>query len=56
MRIIEILPKFTPYAENLSILIFLNASKQNKTPKYGRDKGNCHHFVITLLQKNIYEC
>lgn len=37
-------------------LIFLNASKQNITPKYGRDKGNCHHFVITLLQKNIYEC
>ena len=56
MRTIEIPPKSTSYAENLSILIFLNASKQNITPKYGRDKGNCHHFVITLLQKNIYEC
>ena len=52
MRIIEIPPKSTSYAENLSILIFLNASKQNITPKYGRDKGNCHHFVNTLLQKN----
>jgi hypothetical protein len=42
MRIIENSPKFTSYTENISIPIFLNASKQNKTPKYDRDKGKCH--------------